>query len=232
MIPCVSPSYFCLAQDFFPKLRNHLLPHVQAALQKEAKSRPKLAYNGMACNTGFSPSLHHDMSNFVFFKNKSIYQHKVIQFNFTPYDMRRRTDIVNPGMSRCNIMLLADSADGSDPSDLHHFLYAWVLSAYHANVIYTRPGMEDYEARSFNFLWVQWYEVNPGSSGWTNSALHLVCFPLMCDNDSFGFVDLDDVLCRCHIVPAFAKGQQKETKRDVTHCTKDSKDYVSYYVGW
>jgi len=60
------------------------------------------------------------MKNFVFFKNESIYRHKVIQFNFTMYDMRRRTDIVNLGTSRCNIMLLADLADSSS---LHHFFY-------------------------------------------------------------------------------------------------------------
>jgi len=112
--------FILLAQDFFPKLRNHLLPHIQAALRKEAKSCPKLT-NGMAPDTGFPLGLDHGMNNFVFFKNKSIYRHKVVQFNFTMYDMRRGTDIVNPGTSRCNIMLLADLADSFS---LHHFLYA------------------------------------------------------------------------------------------------------------
>jgi len=44
--------FILLAQDFFLKLRNHLLPRIQAALRKEAESRPKLA-NGMAPDTGF-----------------------------------------------------------------------------------------------------------------------------------------------------------------------------------
>ena len=92
--------------------------------------------------------------------------------------------------------------------------------------------MLDYEARSFNFLWVQWFVVNPGSLGWANSTLHSVRFPSLRGDDSFGFVDLDDVLRACHIIPAFAKGQRKEPKRDVSHCANDSKDYVSYYVGW
>jgi len=219
--------FILLAQDFSPKLRNHLLPHIQAALRKEAESCPKLA-NDMAPDTGFPLGLDHGANNFVFFKNESIYRHKVIRFNFTMYDMRCGTNIVNPGTSCCNIMLLADSADSSS---LHHFLYARVLGAYHANMIYTGPGMQDYEARSLNFLWVRWYKVDPGSSGWTNSTLHSVRFPLMCEDDSFGFVDPDDVLRGCHIIPAFAKGQRKETKRDVSYCAKDSKDYVAYYVG-
>jgi hypothetical protein len=50
-------------------------------------------------------------------------------------------------------MLLADDAEGS-PISSNHFLYAWVLGGYHANVIYTGPGMCDFEAHHFNFLWV------------------------------------------------------------------------------
>jgi hypothetical protein len=67
--------------------------------------------------------------------------------------VRRGTDIINPGTSHCNIMLLADNADAADgSSNLHHILYARVLGVYHANVIYTGSGMRDYEARRLNFL--------------------------------------------------------------------------------
>jgi hypothetical protein len=59
--------------------------------------------------------------------------------------------MINAGTSRCNVMLLADDADSSSP---HHFLYARVLGAYHANVIYVRPGMRDNQPRRFEFLWV------------------------------------------------------------------------------
>ena len=74
-------------------------------------------------------------------------------------------------------MLLADDAEGSIISlNLHHFLYARVLGAYHVNVIYTGPGMRDFEAHHFEFLWVRWFEVvNRGLLGgllpsWTQSA--------------------------------------------------------------
>jgi len=49
-------------------------------------------------------------------------------------------------------MLLADHAGSPGPTDSHHSLYAQVLGAYHANVIYTGPGMWDHNARSFDFL--------------------------------------------------------------------------------
>ena len=168
----------------------------------------------------------------MFLNHESIYQHKVIRFNFTTYDIRRGTDIVKPGGSRCNVMLLADLTDGSSPSDFHPFLYARVLGAYHANVIYTGPGMLDYTARRFNFLWVRWYQVvDPGSSGWNKSTLDTVRFPPMHEDNSFGFVDPDDVMRGCHILPAFANGKREGANVDVSRCAKDTKDYLLYYVG-
>ena len=107
-------------------------------------------------------------------------------------------------------MLLADKVDSvTDYLNLHCFLYAWVLSAYHANVIYTRPGMRDYEPCHFDFLWVRWFEVvNPASSGWESSKLDSVRFPPLCEEASLGFVDPKDILHGCHLIPAFAKGRQ------------------------
>ena len=130
-------------------------------------------------------------------------------------------------------MLLANHADGSaDSSDSHHFLYARVLGAYHANVIYTGPGMRDYEARRFDFLWVRWFEiVDPASSGWASSTLDSVRFPPMHGNHSFGFVDPKDVLRGCHILPVFAKGKRHANGVGISRCAKDSNDYKLYYIG-
>lgn len=216
-----------LAQNFFPKLRDHLLPRIQAVLQQEAKSRPELS---TASHT-FPLGLNDTTSNSVFFKQESLYQHKVIRFNFTTYDMRRGTDIVKPGGPRCNVVLLADHKDGSDLSNPHHFLYARVLGAYHAKVMYFGPVVQGFETRSLDFLWVRWYEVvDPGCSGWNNSTLDAVRFPSMHEDNSFGFVDPNDVLRGCHIIPAFAKGK-RTANISVSRYAKDSKDYLLYYVG-
>jgi len=172
------------------------------------------------------------MHNFVFFNHESIYQHKVIWFNFTTYDVQHGTDIVKLGGSHCNVMLLTDRTDGSSPSDFHPFLYARVLGTYHTNVIYTRPGMWDYMAHHFNFLWVWWYQVvDPESSGWHNSILDTIHFPSMHKDNSFGFVDLNDVLQGCHILLAFAKGKREGANVNVSCCAKDTKDYLLYYIG-
>ena len=130
-------------------------------------------------------------------------------------------------------MLLVDNTDATDgSSNLHHFLYARVLGVYHANVIYTGPGMRDYKARRLDFLWVRWYEVvDPASSGWSSSQLDCVRFLPMSRDDAFGFVDPTDVLRGCHIMPNFAKGKRHADSVGVSRCAKDGKDYNRYYVG-
>ena len=138
-------------------------------------------------------------------------------------------DIVNAGMSHCNVMLLADDADGSSIS--HHFLYTRVLGAYYMNVIYTGPGVWDHKLHCFDFLWVQWFEVVDAASGWSNSTLDTVCFPPMHCNSSFSFVDPRDILCGCHILPAFVKGKQQADRVSMSHCAQDGTDYHMYYVG-
>jgi hypothetical protein len=216
LLNCINPM-----QNFLPKLRKHLLPRIQTALLQEAESLSE---------TGPLHSPNSDASNFVFLKNDCIYHHKLIRFHFTTYDVQRGTDIVNPGTSCCNVMLLADNTEGSVTSlNPHHFLYARVLGAYHVNVIYTGPGMRDFEARRFDFLWVRWFEVvNPGHS---TSKLDLIRFPPMNKDFSFSFVDPKVVLRGCHILPAFAQGKRQKDGIGISHCAKDGNDYNQYFVG-
>jgi hypothetical protein len=167
--------------------------------------------------------------NFVFLRNDNIYEHKRIHFHFTTYDVQRGTDIVNPGTSRCNVMLLADDATSS--SCPHRFLYARVLGIYHTNVIYTGPVARDHEPCRIDFLWVRWFEVvDPLSSGWSRARLDLVRFPPMHQTSSFDFVDPREVLRGCHIIPAFAKGRRQANGDGVSRCAKDGEDYHFYYV--
>jgi hypothetical protein len=71
---------------------------------KMLKMSDKLVAAGLPMNDAFSPSVHQQVC----------------------------TDIVKPGNSHRNFMLLADRGDGSDTYVSHPFLYAQVLGAYHA----------------------------------------------------------------------------------------------------
>jgi hypothetical protein len=216
------------------KLRSHIYPRIQEMFRTEAASVHEHSI-GTICSETNQEALHAldgDLSRFIFFKNDRIYHHKVTRFHFTTYDVRRGTDIINPGNTRCNIMLLPDNTTGAQDSSNHHFLYARVLGSYHANVIYTGPGMRGYQARRLDFLWVRWYEVvNPSSSVWSSSKLDSVRFPPMTGENSFGFVDPKDVLRGCHVMPVFAKGRRHSDGIGISRCAKDGQDYHRYYVG-
>jgi hypothetical protein len=223
-------TYIPPLQNFFSKLREHLLPRVQAEHQREAESLPRRP--GIGTVSDYIDGNDSEMTDSVFLRNDCIYHHQLLRFHYTTYDVQRGTDVVNAGTSRCNVMLLTDNADGSSRS--HHFLYARILGAYHANVIYAGPGMQDSQARRLDFLWVRWFEVvDPASSAWpgSNSTLDLVRFPPMNQNSSFGFVDPRDVLHGCHILPAFAKGKRQANGVSISRCAKDGKDYNLYYIG-
>ena len=139
-------------QNFLLKLKEHLIPQIQMVLLQEATALSEPS-SRLSSDTGPFHSSDRNAYNSVFLKNDCIYHHKLIRFHFTTYDVQHGSDIINPGTSHCNIMLLADDAEGS-PISSNHFLYAQVLGGYHANVIYTGPGMCDFEARRFDFLWV------------------------------------------------------------------------------
>jgi hypothetical protein len=163
-------------KNFVLKLREHLLPQIQTALRQDAEFLPEHPSIKIGSN---SESFHigGNASHFVLFDQDRLYHHKLIRFHFTTYNVHRGTNIINPGTSRCNVMFLAD--DTANLTD-HHFLYAHVIGMYHANVIYTRPGMSDFKAHRFDVLWVRWFgPANPASSGWSSSTLDLVCFPPM-----------------------------------------------------
>ncbi|KAK0429630.1 hypothetical protein EV421DRAFT_1686392, partial [Armillaria borealis] len=59
-----------------------------------------------------------------------IYHHKILQINYTTYDIRRNQDSINP-CTRSNIMVLANDQEGSHP-----YWYACVLGVFHTYVQY------------------------------------------------------------------------------------------------
>jgi hypothetical protein len=169
----------------------------------------------------------------ILIRNDRMYQHKLIRFNYTTYDVRRAQDVVNPTTPHTNIMVLARDDDHTDKK--HGFWYARVLGIYHMNVVYVGHGMVDYTPRRLDFLWVRWYQLETAeATGWAARKLHRLLFPPMSTDHAFGFVNPADVLRSCHIIPAFAKGRRyADTGRPggLSGCAGDSKDWNQYYVG-
>jgi hypothetical protein len=172
-----------------------------------------------------------------------MYQHKLIRFNYTTYDIRRAQDVVNPRTSHCNVMVLANDDDeaGSDQPEWRKFWYCRVLGIFHVNAVYIGPGMTGYTPQRLDFLWVRWYQSHcrgsdrSGSkSGWDTLKLHQLSFPPMSSDDAFGFLDPADVIRSCHLIPAFSQGRRYKGQTQhagLSKCASDSDDWMAYYVG-
>jgi hypothetical protein len=166
----------------------------------------------------------------IFFKGDRMYRHNLARFNYTTYDVRRSQDVINPGTSHRDIMLLANNTDDNSDSS-HPYLYARVLGIYHVNVIYTGEGSLDYAARRVEFLWVRWFEYDANKSvAWEDLKLDPLRFLPMSDEGAFGFVDPNHVLRGCHIVPTFVRGKARADGIGLSRLAHDGQDWSQYMV--
>ena len=124
-------------------------------------------------------------------------------------------------------MLLATA---SDTDNGHLFLYACMLGIYHANVIYAVDATQTYQAKWFEFLWVQWFEYQGQSVRWSNLKLDSITLPSVTSEGAFGFVDPGDVLQACHIIPTFSSDKKYHDATGLSRCADDSQDWCQYYI--
>ena len=175
----------------------------------------------------------------VLIVNDRIYNHKTLRINFTTYDMRRDYDIINPS-KHANVLAVSPLFDPTlnHTEDGHPFVYARVLGIYHAEVIYSSTNTP--VSRTMEFLFVQWYKRDiTYKAGFLHRRLHRLSLCASNVEDSFGFLDPDDVIRGCHLIPAFAHGKltepespasgasQGEQPEDVLHWKYH---YVNLYV--
>jgi hypothetical protein len=66
-----------VSQNFFIKLRNHLLPHIQELHQLHAELHPERYRLGLTSNVGRTSYSNHEVSKSVFLQNDWIYNHKL-----------------------------------------------------------------------------------------------------------------------------------------------------------
>lgn len=157
-----------------------------------------------------------------------MYLHSIMQINYTTYDVHRGQDTINPNTNHCNVMVLADSNDSD--AETHAFHYAYVLGIYHVNVIYTGSRMLDYHARRLEFVWVQWYNHLQPYGSWSACTLDHLSFPPITADSAFGFIDLNDIVRSCHIIPAFHRSHRHGNKRGLSFSARNSSDWIMYYL--
>jgi hypothetical protein len=216
-----------LYQNFLPQLKQHLFPRILVAVEGKRLSVESNYDHGHASpgDVQFNPDT-------ILFKHDRMYKHHLIRLHYTTYNVRRSQDVVNPSTAHHNVMVLVDEANDGRPSAQNHlFRYARVLGIYHVNVVYTGPGMVNYEPIRMEFLWVRWYQIDGAMLGsWTSRRLDRVSLCSVLDQNAFGYIDPSQVLRGCHIVPAFREGRSHVDGVGLSKCARDSQDWQAYVV--
>lgn len=170
----------------------------------------------------------------IFFQSNVMYQHNIIQVNYTTYDVRRAQDTVNPKTDHRDIMLLSGNEYGRRNSATHPYQYARVLGIYHVNLIYNEPTTHQYQIRRMEFLWIRHFELIqnvPVGRGWSSGRLDQLRFRRIEQADAFGFVDPARVLRGCHLIPNFFLGKcRSDAATAVSSCAQNVHDWVGYYA--
>ena len=162
-----------------------------------------------------------------------MWRHKTLGINYTSYDILRQQDPLNPSTSNRFVMLASNPTNNSESSN-HPFVYAKILGIYHAKVIYKgqRPERMDF----VHVRWLYYDYDRPG--GWDNQRLDCLGY-LTCRTDedildSFDFIDPDDIVRACHLIPDFNSGTVADLlsgAHSLAHDDPKFGDWSKYYVG-
>ena len=60
--------------------------------------------------------------------------------------------------------------------------------------------------------------------------MDVLSFPPVTSDGTFGFVDPGDVLCTCHIIPAFSSSKKYPNEFSLSRSANDLQDWSRYYV--
>ena len=120
---------------------------------------------------------------------------------------------------------------------LQPYWYAHVIGIFHAVVSSSHPGVKRRSRERMEFLWVQWFGVEPGRyrHGFHLARLPKLGFVESLDEYAFMFLDPGQVIRGAHITPAFSEGRTSSllpATRSVAQVLApgENDDWVNFYV--
>lgn len=150
--------------------------------------------------------------------------------NYTTYDVHHDQNTLNPNSDHRDIMMLWAGCTAGTVQ--HRFCYTCVISIYHANVLYTGPGLKDYITRRLDFLHVQWFRWILPNPQYDAVELDKLRFLPITDENVFNFIDPADIMRACHLIPTFMHGKSHSDCTALSLIVRDSDDWNYYYFNW
>ncbi|KAF8155662.1 hypothetical protein B0H34DRAFT_859991 [Crassisporium funariophilum] len=192
-------------EDFYPKLQEHLLARLH---------HPTWTGNG------------NKLRSKLVILNSRLFRHKVMQINYTAYDVRRGQDSIN-SRNNADIMTLSRNDESGHP-----FEYARVIGIFHLDAVYNKDGASDVP-ETYDVLWVLWYRRDTSyRAGFEKKHLHRVKFVPSDNPGAFGFLNPDEVIRAAHLIPAFYHGATESLLKGLSVARGEGKvdDWRYFYV--
>ncbi|KAJ7728797.1 hypothetical protein DFH07DRAFT_969711 [Mycena maculata] len=123
-----------------------------------------------------------------------------------------------------------------EDDETHPFSYAQIVGIFHADVVNTAPGANP-KPEALEFLWIRRYRLDhTWRGGFKRKQLFHLEFLPDTDQNTFSFLNPDEVICGAHLIPAFASGTTEEllSSGSIGHLPRprltDDQDWRYYYV--
>ena len=205
------PTIFCLSaddspipQDFFWKLKGHLLSRL---FQQETKLTQQ------------------DMLDLTIEGGNRIYRHRTLRVNYTSYDLQWQSDLINI-RTRPDLMIVPDENDHTHP-----YQYGRLIDIFTVPIHYkgSRP-IVGARRQKLQVLWVRWYERDVGyEDGFSALRLPRLSFIDISDSRAHGFINPTAVLRAAHLIPAFEHDLMDPQPLPNCHATRFLTDDWNYY---
>ncbi|TFK25959.1 hypothetical protein FA15DRAFT_638473 [Coprinopsis marcescibilis] len=212
---------------FVFKLRSHLHGHLHGAVTEYLSNE----YPGYRV-----PITYPKDWSYVRIEKDLLFAHRIMRIKYKTYDMRIDEDIIHIDTDNCNIMVHNPDFLNHPAQGHHPYIYAKVLKILRVDMdIYalfghlpSKHGMDKPKPLSIPILWVRWYSYTASGQEYCLPSLE---FKPLTSRNSTGFVNPNDVVRACHIIPKFSQGQRyNQTTGGSSALVNDVEEWLSYSV--
>ena len=151
-----------------------------------------------------------------------LYFHNTMTINYTTYDGRRESEMLNP-RTHADIMTLSQG-------DVHPYEYSRILGILRVKVLHPSLGTKTQEV---DILWVRFYKFDQKyRGGWKARRYYQIHFANSAKGDAFGFLNPQDVLRAAHLLPGFQCGRTQALLPTslARWKSEDDEDWIYYHV--
>ncbi|KAJ3849673.1 hypothetical protein EV368DRAFT_67254 [Lentinula lateritia] len=117
----------------------------------------------------------------------------------------------------------------------HPYWFVWIIGVFHINIVHSGLLSKSHKPQKFNVLYVRWFGRVLEQEHYGIHVNHMpkLGFIDAVNPEAFGFVNPSEVLCGCHIIPAFEHEKTDQfliSPSLARQENEDNEDFFRFYV--